>query len=79
MTMKRIALILAMLCTTIAAVKAQDKDYVIVIHGGAGNKYGNFTMDFNSSGMFRGYIYREKGSENYKGEVGILQEMRTIK
>lgn len=43
------------------------------------DKYGNFTMDFNSSGMFRGYIYREKGSENYKGEVGILQEMRTIK
>lgn len=42
------------------------------------DKKGNFTLDFNTPGMFRGYIYKEKGSSESVGEVGVLTGMRPI-
>lgn len=35
---------------------------------------GNFTMPFNSTGMFRGYLYKQDGT--IQKAVGILDEMR---
>lgn len=43
------------------------------------DKDGNFTLDFNSTGMFRGYVYREKNSDKLHGEVGIFQEMKKVR
>lgn len=40
------------------------------------DKSGNFTMPFNSEGMFRGYLYKEKGSTKVIKRVGIYEEMR---
>lgn len=40
------------------------------------DKEGNFTMPFNSDGMFRGYIYKEKEADQVVKQVGIYKEMR---
>ena len=39
------------------------------------DKDGNITMPFNSGGMFRGYLYKEKGSDKIVKRVGITEEM----
>lgn len=39
------------------------------------DKEGNFAMPFNSQGMFRGYLYKEKGTDKIEKEVGIGKEM----
>lgn len=41
------------------------------------DRNGNFALDFNSRGMFRGYLYRD-GEDSLHGAVGIYREMRTI-
>lgn len=41
------------------------------------DKNGNFAMPFNSEGMFRGYIYKEKESSKTVRQVGIYKEMPT--
>jgi len=52
--------------------KSQHQDYVLVIHGGviAVDKEGNYTMIFNTSGMFRGYV-----TADGKREVAIFGGM----
>lgn len=40
------------------------------------DKNGNFAMPFNSGGMFRGYLYKEKGTNAIVKQVGIHKEMR---
>ena len=42
-------------------------------HGGliAVDKLGNIAMPFNSTGMFRGYLYKEKGNDVITKKVGI--------
>lgn len=35
------------------------------------DKYGNIAMPFNSTGMYRGYLYKEKGSDKIEKRVGI--------
>lgn len=42
------------------------------------DKKGNFAMPFNSGGMFRGYLYKEKGTGKVSKAVGIGKEMRTL-
>ena len=39
------------------------------------DKDGNFAMPFNSEGMFRGYIYKEKGNDKIIKQVGIHKEL----
>lgn len=39
------------------------------------DKDGNFTMTFNSGGMFRGYLYKEQGKSTVEKEVGIGKVM----
>lgn len=65
---------------------AEAADYIIhrELNTDAGNggliavdKEGNFAMPFNSTGMFRGYLYKEKGSTHVKKDVGIGAKMRT--
>ena len=60
-------------------------DYIIhqELNKDAGNggliavdKDGNIAMPFNSGGMFRGYLYKEKGSGAVVKKVGIGKEMR---
>lgn len=41
------------------------------------DKQGNFAMPFNSTGMFRGYLYKDKASSAIKKDVGIGAKMRT--
>lgn len=38
---------------------------------------GNFTMPYNSTGMFRGYVYKDKGAAKHVKAVGALAEMVT--
>jgi len=40
------------------------------------DKQGNIAMPFNSPGMFRGYLYKEKNNPNVISKVGIGKEMR---
>lgn len=42
------------------------------------DKQGNFAMPFNSGGMFRGYLYKEKGATGIKKAVGIGQKMKEL-
>ncbi|EJX02156.1 L-asparaginase [gut metagenome] len=42
------------------------------------DKKGNIAMPFNSGGMFRGYLYKEKGSGKVTKAVGIGKEMKTL-
>ena len=35
------------------------------------DKQGNIAMPFNSTGMFRGYLYKQKGSDRIEKKVGI--------
>lgn len=60
-------------------------DHIIhsVLNTEAGNggliavdKDGNFAMPFNSGGMFRGYLYKEKSGTDIMKGVGIGKEMR---
>lgn len=62
-------------------------DYIIhtELNANAGNggliavdKQGNFAMPFNSGGMFRGYLYKEKGNTKVIKAVGIGRKMRTL-
>lgn len=39
------------------------------------DKNGNFAMPFNTEGMFRGYLYKEKGNAKVVKQVGIRKEM----
>lgn len=59
-------------------------DYIIntELNTNAGNggliavdKDGNIAMPFNSTGMFRGYLYKEKGKTLIEKKVGIGQKM----
>lgn len=40
------------------------------------DKNGNIAMPFNSGGMFRGYLYKEKGNPGIVKKVGIGKELR---
>lgn len=40
------------------------------------DRNGQIAMSFNSEGMFRGYLYKEKGKSQPVRQVGIFQEMR---
>lgn len=40
------------------------------------DKYGNFTLQFNSDGMFRGYLYKTKSSGDTEYNVGIGPNMK---
>lgn len=40
------------------------------------DKNGNIAMPFNSTGMFRGYIVKEKGNGNIEKKVGIGKELK---
>ena len=42
------------------------------------DKKGNFAMPFNSGGMFRGYLYKEKGTGKISKAVGIGKKMKTL-
>lgn len=42
------------------------------------DKEGQFAMPFNSTGMFRGYLYKETSTGQVKKGVGIAAEMREI-
>lgn len=62
-------------------------DYIIYkeLNTDAGNggliavdKQGNFAMPFNSGGMFRGYLYKEKGKKEVVKAVGIGQKLKTL-
>ena len=62
-------------------------DYIIntELNTNAGNggliavdREGNFAMPFNSKGMFRGFLYKEKGSTNVKKGCAIGQKMVTV-
>ena len=62
-------------------------DYIINVelnanegNGGliAVDKDGNIAMPFNSTGMFRGYLYKEKGSAAKEKKVGIGKTMVSI-
>lgn len=41
------------------------------------DKDGNFALPFNSEGMFRGYLYKEKGKTSTVRKIGIRKEMIT--
>lgn len=43
------------------------------------DREGNVAMDFNSGGMFRGYLYKEKAAGELVGEVGIGKELIPVK
>ncbi len=62
----------------------QAADYIIntELNANAGNggliaidKYGNFTLEYNSKGMYRGYLYKEKGTDGVVKGVGICEKM----
>lgn len=64
---------------------ADAADYIIhkELNPEAGNggliavdKQGNIAMPYNSNGMFRGYLYKEKGSDRKVKKVGIFEQMR---
>ena len=64
---------------------ADAADYIIhkELNPEAGNggliavdKQGNIEMPYNSNGMFRGYLYKEKGSDRKVKKVGIFEQMR---
>lgn len=64
---------------------AEAADYIIhqELNSQAGNggliavdRQGNFAMPFNSGGMFRGYLYKEKAGGRVKKAVGIGQTMK---
>ena len=40
------------------------------------DREGNIALDYNSGGMFRGYLYKEKGTGKVTSQVGIGKEMR---
>lgn len=42
------------------------------------DKEGNIAMPFNSGGMHRGYLYKEKGKENVTKAVGIGKSMKIL-
>lgn len=42
------------------------------------DKDGNFAMPFNSGGMFRGYLYKEKGSQKVKKGCAIGEKMVVV-
>ena len=42
------------------------------------DKQGNIAMPFNSGGMHRGYLYKEKGKETVTKAVGIGKEMKVL-
>jgi hypothetical protein len=42
------------------------------------DKEGNYTMPFNSEGMFRGVLYREKNTGYLTEEVGIFKEVKKL-
>ena len=63
----------------------QAADYIInqELNADAGNggliavdKQGNIAMPFNSEGMFRGYVYKEKGKKTTVKKVGIGKELK---
>lgn len=39
------------------------------------DKKGNFAISFNSNGMFRGFLYKDKGGSGMVKQVGIHEEM----
>lgn len=63
----------------------QAADYIIhtELNANAGNggliavdKQGNIAMPFNSEGMFRGYLYKEKGKSSVEKKVGIGEKLK---
>ncbi len=63
--------------------KAAEEIVNGVLNTDAGNggliavdKDGNIAMPFNSTGMFRGYLIKEKGSDTLQKKVGIGKEMK---
>ena len=42
------------------------------------DRKGNIAMPFNSGGMYRGYLYKEKGKETIVKAVGIGKEMKVL-
>ena len=63
--------------------KAADHILFEELNAEAGNggliavdKDGRFAMPFNSGGMFRGYLYKEKGSGKTVSQVGIGKNLR---
>lgn len=66
---------------------AEAADYIIhtELNTDAGNggliavdKKGNFAMPLNSGGMFRGYLYKEKGKDKVSKAVGIGKDMKVL-
>ena len=41
------------------------------------DKNGNIAMPFNTTGMFRGYLYKEKGKSAIEKRIGIGENMIT--
>ena len=65
----------------------QATDYIIhqELNTDAGNggliavdRKGNFAMPYNSQGMFRGFLYKEKGSSEVKKGCAIGQKIVTV-
>ena len=65
----------------------QATDYIILqeLNTDAGNGgliavdcKGNFAMPYNSQGMFRGFLYKEKGSSEVKKGCAIGQKIVTV-
>lgn len=42
------------------------------------DRQGNIAMDYNSGGMFRGYLYRDKATGKVSRAVGITEEMKQL-
>lgn len=66
---------------------AEAADYIIYTeqnadegNGGliAVDRNGNIAMPFNSGGMFRGYLYKEKDKDGVSKAVGIGKEMKVL-
>ena len=65
--------------------KAADEIIFGELNSEAGNggliavdKKGNIAMPFNSGGMYRGYLYKEKGKETVTKAVGIGKSMKIL-
>jgi beta-aspartyl-peptidase (threonine type) len=65
--------------------KAADEIIFGELNAEAGNggliavdRKGNIAMPFNSGGMHRGYLYKEKGKDTVTKAVGIGQEMKVL-
>ena len=63
---------LARICLVVSAPDAGNGGLIAV------DKKGNIAMPFNSGGMHRGYLYKEKGKETVTKAVGIGKTLKII-